>query len=1169
MSQPFQLPLEGLHLIEASAGTGKTWTLMVLYLRQVLERQRMPDSILAVTFTNASAAELRRRIRAVLSDAEATLRAGQPVSVTGITDEDLLAALLKHYVDDEERHAKRSLLRAALSGFDRARIETIHGFCQRVLSDLAFGTGTDYASTLSEDSESSRRAWLRHWFQARMDREPVMLASRLHKRFVVPGRPGTFELKYLDELARLADARPEDLTARPSSRKNPDFSVAWSVYSEAASHWSRQWRHDREDVLMQVGASKVGFKSKVHRSDSVTKAFAAWDEWSIDGEVPKWLERFTPEVLATAWKGDAEFREIACWQAAARLVDAATELALTTAELEINLQQDLIEAARQELRQERIHRGELSFDDLLQNLRSATANPEFTRRLAAQLPVMLIDEFQDTDPVQWTIFSQIFNAGSDAQSLYLVGDPKQAIYSFRNADLHTYLHAASSDGITTHRLQTNYRSQPVLVDAINQLYKAQDLPFVLPEVSFHPVAAGRRTGLDLTGAPLTLRWIDRPGEKVMSSEVIGRAVVEDVADEIHRMIETQDLSADRIAVLVRRKEEGRWVAAALRRYGVPAVIADQEPLFQTPVAGEIVLVLRALLHEDNRAALVAAMGTQLLGYTADEIRRLESDESFFSMLRRDVRLWRQIWRRWGAFPLLQRIIKERQVPGRILAAPDGARLLTNLRHLMEILHAEQRRWATSPAALLAWFEERIRRDQLGERRLATEAAAVEVVTMHKAKGLQWDVVFCPFLWSEKVRDAKDLLRFHHPDHGLTVQLMASPVSEAEQEAQAEAKGYSAVETEAEQARLLYVALTRARERCIVHLGASSGMAKKSAYAFFAPGYAPAALAKMTDEQMANALLRVPERIVVERRDHPERLRRTLPSPVDSAPSVDPVRQQHRAPATPWRRLSYSGLARTLALNSHEAPLSLRDESPDVPLAAFPRGARVGDFFHYLFEHHLRGPLDLDVLQERLRSHGLSDSIEPASLARVFDQLRRTPIAEGYSLTELTTDGQLPEASFLLPLASGFRPRDLSDAILKNGSPFWVDYGRQLKGLEEDRVAGFLTGSIDLVYCHQQKWGLVDYKSNHLGEQREDYGDDAMLSVMMSHHYLLQGLIYSVALLRMIRRRDPKSDPFEAFGGARFLFIRGADQPGYGVFQLPTERALLLALDRCFAGVTTP
>ena len=262
-----------------------------------------------------------------------------------------------------------------------------------------------------------------------------------------------------------------------------------------------------------------------------------------------------------------EFREIACWQAAARLVDAATELALTTAELEINLQQDLIEAARQELRQERIHRGELSFDDLLQNLRSATANPEFTRRLAAQLPVMLIDEFQDTDPVQWTIFSQIFNAGSDAQSLYLVGDPKQAIYSFRNADLHTYLHAASSDGITTHRLQTNYRSQPVLVDAINQLYKAQDLPFVLPEVSFHPVAAGRRTGLDLTGAPLTLRWIDRPGEKVMSSEVIGRAVVEDVADEIHRMIETQDLSAGsnrRSGSTQRRRTLGRRRTKTLR-----------------------------------------------------------------------------------------------------------------------------------------------------------------------------------------------------------------------------------------------------------------------------------------------------------------------------------------------------------------------------------------------------------------------------------------------------------------------------------------------------------------------------------------------------------------------------------------------------------------------------
>ena len=1165
MSQPFHLPLDGLHLLEASAGTGKTWTLMVLYLRQVLERRLMPDKILAVTFTNASAAEMRRRIRAVLSDAESTLRAGRPVSVTGMTDDALLGALLEHVGGEESRREKRALLRAALSGFDRARIETIHGFCQRVLAELAFGTATDYASSLSDDQESPRRTWLKHWFQARMDSVSVPLAARFHKRFVSAGRKGTFELDSLDRIAALADARPHDLHVLPERQPLPDFDAEWAAYERAAAAWCEQWRLEAALVRGMVQEAKKGFKSTLHRPASVATAFAAWDVWSPDGSLPKWLERFTPEVLASVWCAGDAFVQLPCWQAAKQLVMAHAEMAQATAALELDLQHDVIEAARTDLRLARVQRGELSFDDLLQNLRKAVGDPQFAARLAAQMPVMLIDEFQDTDPVQWAIFSTIYRAGGEGQSLYLVGDPKQAIYSFRNADLHTYLSAAASEGLKTHRLDTNYRSQPTYVEAINTLYEAQELPFVLPDISFFPVAAGRRSGLGLPGAPLTLCWLDRPDDAPMSVDVMARAVVEDVAGQIRQLIESESISADRIAVLVRKRKEATLMAATLRRYGIPAAIADQDSLFQGSMNQELVLLLRALLRLDDRTALISAMGTLLLGYTAEEIRQLDGDDEALAEIRQRFGHWRRLWERWGAFALFQDILKSRRVASRLLAEPNGNRLLTNLRHLVELLQAEQRRTAASPTALLAWLEERIRQDKQPERRLATEAEAVEVVTMHKAKGLQWDVVFCPFFWSQKLSGASDLVRYHDPSHGLSLQLMAKPVSAEEQAKQDLAARQRLLETEAEQARLLYVALTRARERCIVHLGAILKMAQKPVYAFFAPGYAPAALAKMTDEQVITTLLCVPELIEVVRRPHPERLRRPLPALNPSTVPPESARVWRREMGPRWRRLSYSGLARALESKHNDEAIGALREGAEVPLAAFPRGARIGDFFHHLFEHHLQGCLDQETLTRALRRHGLTNAMEPERLVALFEQLRSVPVSQGKSLTQLTASGQLPEASFLLPLASNFRPRDLARAVQAHGSSEWTEYAQQLMALEEDQVVGFLTGSIDLVYCHQGRWGLVDYKSNYLGDQRHDYDQDNMARIMASHHYLLQGLIYSVALLRMIRRRQPGADPFDAFDGARFFFLRGADEPGFGIFELPTEKELLLALDRCFAG----
>lgn len=1169
-SNPFEIPETGLHLLEASAGTGKTWTLMVIYLRQVLDRGLMPEQILAVTFTKASAAELRRRIREALRDSEAMLRQlDQGQSVPEDAD-DLMKAIAARYGTASRRQSLQRL-RAALSSFDRARIETIHSFCQRVLRELAFGTRTDLAADLSETSQDHRRSWLRHWFQAYLDGQAPLMAALLRQRFVRAGKSGDFELGLLDNLAALADARPNDLSILPAKGRPSAPDGAITDFLRAGESWQQIWAEDGPGIKEAFAADPAPVKGQSYRRDTVRKALESWDRWRPGPSLPANLERFSQRRLDEAWRYATPLQSHRLWPASDALLAASAALDACRVECELDLQRALVETARVELRRDRIQQGDLSFDDLLQNLRSAVRDAGFAAHLAQQLPVMLIDEFQDTDPVQWEIFQRIFEAANSDPALYLVGDPKQAIYGFRNADLHTYLRVrdhVEKRGEGLHVLDTNYRSQPRLVQAVNGLYQAHKDPFVLPEMRFHPVKPGRRDSPRLKGPPLTLRFLQRAGQKPMNQGDFRQALADDVALEIRRILASEpSLEAHEVAVLVFKRDEAQLVARALLRQGVPAVIASQAPIFQSEQAQELLLVLRAVLRPDRQDDLASALATRLLGATVEDIRAFRDDEALLAEQRASFGRWRETWMRWGAFPLIQQLMEECRTPARLLAAPEGPRDLTNFRHLAERLHHQQIVSAATPSSLLAWYEEQLRVDHHEQRRLATDAHAVQVVTMHKAKGLEFDLVFCPYLWSQGLRNS-DYFRFNDNEEGLTAFLRAEPVPEDQADALANAQWRSEVEREAEAARLIYVALTRARERCIVHWGCFKGMDKSPATQLLHPGHAPEELLNMTDEQICDLLYAQPEEVSVESVPLPKRQRGYRPMAQGGPAVVDPHRVLERSLGKPWRRLSYSGLARGLE-SVDMPPHAGFGEGASIPLADFPRGARVGDFFHELFEHHLQSP-DLDASVARLfLRHGLQKAMNPQRFAEIFSRLRSAPVARGLDLSQLTAEGQLPEASFLMPLAEDFRADDLAQAVLDHGGPELLAYGDQLASLSHEQVAGFLTGSIDLVYRQSGFWGLVDYKSNHLGDQLSDYDEQSMAQVMVSHHYLLQGWIYAVALIRMIRRREPSVDPYAVFDGARFFFLRGAHEEGYGVYQTPWNPDLLQAIDRCFAPGVQP
>jgi len=1219
------VPLAGTQLIEASAGTGKTYTITTLVLRLLLEGDRSIDQILVVTYTRAATAELRDRIRRRLGEALSALdalEAGR--EVTDAT----LAALLQPRAD--ERAEDRARLRHAMHRLDEAAVFTIHGFCQRALADGAFESGLPFEMELAEDQTAMVAEVVQDFWARRAYGEDALRVAYWNEHNAGP--------RVLGSVVRRASADPNLVVV-------PDVQEAYSPPDVDAWHAAREearsiWEARRDEVLELLTEPK-----RLHGGSY--KPAKIRGEWApqLDalgqlrpGGLPAFIERVSASDMKRRVLQSATQPHHPFFDACDRLWAAEGEVCAALHLDAVAMRTQVARYAAEEQRRRKFERGLLGFDDLMVRLDDALdgpLGPGLGRRLRATYPVALIDEFQDTDPMQYRIFRRIYSDETDP--LFLIGDPKQAIYGFRGADVFAYMEAVASADDSAYTLTTNYRSDPGLLSAHNEVFGSARTPFLFEEIGYHPVQPPPETPVRITGpgteAPLQLLWVSPEaagGGKRITKGWGNAQLPVSTAAEISALltsdaqVEGRPVEPRDVAVLCRTNKQARATQTALRQLGVPAVLEGDDSVFDSEMAGELQRLLSAMAQPGDARKVRSALVTSILGLSALELDALGRDEAQWDRWLSLVHGWSATWLGRGFVQALHQVLAEAHVQQRLLGLPDGERRLTNLLHLGELVHQAATQEHLGPLSLIAWLrdmrlDDETRGSWVGESaqvRLESDARAVRLTTVHKSKGLEYPIVFCPFLWDGNLMwgDDKIFPRFHDNtvDRRVTVDLGS--------DALADHLALATQEALAEQLRLVYVALTRAKHRCYLVWGAFGG-SEKSALAFLLhqaecpPSGEPeaAAVARRVKGMGADELLAELSQLC-DRADGALGVRPLWMGGLDAAVRFEaraeagalsvraapaPVRSAHRVAS--FSSLTAGGHhdagSSGLADAQRYANAVLEEEGIDhdgapaaeepgrsaqeasalsaiVPLSDFPAGTRAGSMLHHVYEHidfAADGAAVAAQVDVSLAQFGYASSLGPSLAAALSDTLD-IELSEGLRLRDVERGDRLDELEFTLRVAhqgKAMTGRAMGEALQAHGAPTAMpDYAQRVERLEAPALRGFLRGYIDLLFRHDGRYYVVDYKSNHLGPDAADYMPPRLSPAMAVHDYYLQYLLYVVATHRHLQGRLAGYDYDAHFGGVYYLFLRGmapGHPAGCGVFHDRPRRELVEALANVIEG----
>lgn len=1180
--ETLRLPLTGIKLIEASAGTGKTYAISNLYLRYVLEGYRVAQ-ILVVTFTNAATEELRGRIRKRLYEAQQCLEGGFTAAV--LADDAFLTALLSAYREKSEQEYARALqrLRYAVRSMDEASIFTINGFCLRALTDHAFSSGQSFTMDLIRDDDALWQDALKDWWRRSVyELTPASLA-------LFRGAFASLQ-SFLEAQAILRNAGDKRLLPQVRSSLDEVY-LCWQSLREPVAEIARQWRADGEsyrDILRSSSALSrtvnTGYKLvDLELSFVKLQHYFTAEEWF---NIPASLELLSAAYLADnntpARRGTDPNLELPFFVECASLMDKVQQL---RADLRNTVLQGATIAAREQMERQKRLTHTLSYQDQLSRLRDALRSPS-GEALAAQLraayPVAMIDEFQDTDTLQYEIFQRLYLAadavqaeGGGSLSLLLIGDPKQAIYGFRGGDIFAYAMARRDAGEQRYTLDTNWRSVPSLVSAVNALFQRQPTPFVYEDIiAFSPVQAAPKTHrplLEKGVASAALRFWQfgaAPDGKAYGSGVLRPLVSEVVADEIVRLLSMgqqgtatlgeQAVVPGDIAVLVRTGKEGVSIREALASRGVSAVTVGAETVFRSEEAKALAVLLQAVVHCRDRLLLRAGLSSPLLALNYEEIAALVDEQQAWLGWTQQMRALNALWAQRGFMAMFHAMLHGLDLPAKLAQQQDAERRLTNLLHLGELLQ-QNARALPGLESLLSWYQQQLEdsAEDATELRLESDEALVKIVTIHASKGLEYPIVFAPFLWSCLPRGKhpadKHGFSFHDADEQASLALDAASMERHESSADRERL--------AEDVRLVYVALTRAKAKLYCVWGMASWHAHpgKTALAWLLHGQADAAEIALSHELVTQGLddLQKAAPGLVE----------VLPLPARSTPmhwvrddAATPILQARHfggKVATDWRINSFSSLTRDV----HQPAMARSKEATQDPILAFTAGSRVGLFLHDVLEHlDFQGDIasQARVLNGTFaKKYGFEAQPQEALLSQWLSNIVTTSLnAEGFSLSQLAGNKRLNELAF------DFGLNKLSIPTLNRLLTQWS--GMALAPLQLEDFRGMITGVIDLVFEYEGRYYIADYKSNLLGTRLQDYRPEALREAVFERRYDLQYLLYLLALHRYLKQRIPDYHYDSHMGGVYYLFLRGmrpAHGAAYGVYVDRPDFSLIDVLDR--------
>ena len=1265
--------LEGMHLIEASAGTGKTYTIMNLYLRFILEQRRPVGDILVVTFTEAATKELKSRIRHNLHETELWLNAAAAGEVdfhrivkSGKNVNEVIAArhLLNAGLTDAALREAQLLIRRAVVGFDEASIFTIHGFCQRMLKENAFESGTLFDTALISDQDELIQEVVDDFWRGQVYQADAGLVQLLHeKKFT------------RDELKALA----QEFLKNPLLQLSYDKDSVDSM-SSALKRVEKKILEIEQKVaeLLHDDLAQTLFKV-LHKPAVFKKKFA--DKATLKGLIDKLIMGLKAIDKKSSWTKIKPFTAPEMKKILTKKAAAAGETVPSHEWFDVfaSLEQAALfytdrHSRKQQLRAAKVNNlkvlfcsnviklleekkqtlNVMSFDDLLHHLQEALKSEngaDYIHLIRQRFGVVMIDEFQDTDPCQYEIFNLLFGSESNC-AFYMIGDPKQSIYKFRGADIFSYLEAKTqiANPNNLHGLDTNYRSESLMIEAVNSYFASSSNPFVAEAITFENVKAGGKADKEArltagvpepTAGALQFCWVNSDNEKKLNKDAAIRKINNLMAEEIVRLLsgdyrfepengQAEPIKPQDIAVLVTRHAEATLVKEALQKRHVPAVVQNSGNIFDSPEVEELMHFLNAVLEPSERR-IRTVLVTVLIGLKATDLELL-TDDAFMQWYEFFVKCY-EIWQYRDFMSMFrffmqmslgkldgskvvvpETVIEEKSVGlrTRLVAEQNGERILTNVLHLAELLHQQEAAGRLSPEGLLSWLshkrddQDAARNDEVYLQRLESDADAVKILTVHKSKGLEFPIVFCPFMWrsSFKPRSAKNFLyydeasksRFYDIGSAETQDHLFSHKREALQES----------------LRLLYVALTRSRNRCYLYWGPiNKSEATALMYLTEQPEQVEEFIEKaggvihFTDKKLASSVETALHKLnSLQQRSNGSISVNTLTDTgaltlyqrKDAA--VEDTRNLKCRRFTAdvdggWGVGSFSSLTR----HAHKMPhrVTDRNEGRDVDavdlieereeggLKAFidiPGGAALGSAVHEIFERidFMNPDENIDqVVESALKTYAVAVGTNPDEIKADLEckcQLVRTMVLntlsasikagnKRLSLSTIGNDSRLVEMTFY------FRIKRISNAFLAElfkrpgHGAVARRFADQLAGLEFSLTNGFMNGAVDLIFKHEGRFYILDWKTTSCGGHLHDYTIGNITESMYEHHYILQYHIYTAALHLYLKKRLPGYEYERDFGGVIYAYLRGI-VPQYednGFFFDKPPKALIEAI--CF------
>ena len=1252
---PLTLPLHGSRLIEASAGTGKTFTIALLYVRLVLGGQHgdddtafvrplTPPEILVVTFTNAATQELRERIRHRLVEAAGVFRAegtsegapgasrsgGHSTGMLNVAPKDgftapprrlaageapvvaldpLLLTLRDQY-DPATWPACARRLELAAEWMDEAAVSTIHSWCYRMLREHAFDSGSLFSLNLENDQQELEQEVVRdYWrtFYYPLDAEALGSITGYWKS---PDQLHQDVRKLLHESDALGAPRPE-----PKQTLSAAQAERHARLTELKAPWPA-WLDDLVPAL-EDAAQRKAFKGQSFNAKSRANWLSALREWCDSDATrpaltPAAWKRLTPEGMAEIWKEGAPPCP-AVWEALAELPDALNALPEPRNDLLIHA----VQWCKVRLEREQERRAEMGPNDLLTHLDRALQGPNkeaLAAQILRQFPVALIDEFQDTDPIQYRIFNAVYEVAKPRRdaAMLLIGDPKQAIYAFRGADIFTYLKAREDTSGRHVTLGTNYRSSRAMVEAVNHCFRyADEHPagaFLFREeggnnpLPFLPVEAkGRSEQLTHQGQPLPAMTLwPLEADEPLSKTAYQTEMAERCASYMAELLsagqhgksgfQTDDtlipLKPSDMAVLVNGLQEARAIRQALASRGVKSVyLSDHDKVFSSPMAAQVERWLRACAEplassRQAEAHLRAALATPVLGLSLAELDHLQQNELAWEARVEQFSHYHRLWQRQGVLPLVRRMMVDFNIPARLLAEfEEGERLLTDLLHLGELLQQASAELDGEHALIRFLFDAIADPESHGDShklRLESDADLVKVVTIHKSKGLEYPLVFLPFIANHRPMKADDVpLRWHDGEGNLQLSLEADDAILAT--ADRERLG--------EDLRKLYVALTRARHATWLGLAPLKGLENS------ALGYLLKGGNALSPEALNNALDKLVEGSEIQIHQPPAPTAERVAT-VEQNSALGHARTPTRPAKEHWWIASYSALRLSGTLTAPELPplepttaqeataFEVLDEPRELSqersqleafhLHKFPRGPGPGTFLHGLLEWAGKQGFDTaandrdalnDMLWRRVQLRGWQAWQEP--LAGWLSALLTTPLPLAAPTPQSVALDELE--SYQVELEFWFAAKRVNTQAIDALVSKHLLPGVERPALDADTLNGMLKGFIDLAFEHQGRFYVLDWKSNYLGPNDSAYEPEALRHALLAKRYDLQAALYLLAMHRLLKARLPDYDPHQHLGGSMTVFLRGSRSPGRGVVGEPAPVELIEALDSLFAG----